>query len=182
MKRKVFNNINHIAMLFLKQKQYEAMTPLVYIQGKGKGRRFYFKGDTCYSYRDSFPLARIEGKNLYVKDFCPSNTTKKHRRVICYYALDYDYSIIYSDDLKTPICLDLEIKRNLEKLMKAKSWARYYKTKIKEVIEETIYSITKSKFPILFDEKHKKLRQMLFSNDFETFNLARKIIKQQKLI
>lgn len=181
-KRKVFKNIAYIAELFIKQEQYEAMTPLEYIQYRGKGRRFYFRGDTCYSYRDSFPLARIKGDTVYVKNFCPSVTTKKQRNHIAGIAGYYDKTVIYSDDLKTPLCLDLEIELNLDKLMRSRKWSGYYKTKITEALESAIYPITKSKFPLLFDKKHEKVKQMLFSEDWETFNLARKIIKQQKLI
>ena len=36
--KKVFKDIDHIAKLFVKQEQPEAMTPLTYIQNKGKGR------------------------------------------------------------------------------------------------------------------------------------------------
>jgi hypothetical protein len=35
---------------------------------------------------------------------------------------------------------------------------------------------------LLFDKKHEKLRDMFFSEDIETFNMAKKIIKNQKLI
>ena len=58
----------------------------------------------------------------------------------------------------------------------------YFQKAITRAIDDGIYPITKSKFPILFNKEHDKLKQMLFSSDYETFNLARKIIKQQKLI
>lgn len=180
--KKVFRNVAHIAELFITQKQDQAMTPLEYIQYRGKGRRFYFRGDTCYSYRDSFPLARIKGDTVYVKNFCPSVTTKKQRNHIAGIAGYYDKTVIYSDDLKTPLCLDLEIELNLDKLMRAKKWSDYYKRNIVDALRKTIYPITKSKFPLLFDKKHEKVKQMLFSNDPEIFNLAKKIIKQQKLV
>ena len=178
--KKVFNDVNLVAQLFVKQEQYEAMTPLVHIQGRGKGRRLYFKGDTAYSYRDSFPLARIEGDKLYVKDFCPSITTKKHRRIICNCASNY--KVIHSDDLKSPICGDVNMKTCFKKLLNAREWRYYFQKAITRAIDDGIYPITKSKFPILFNKEHDKLKQMLFSSDYETFNLARKIIKQQKLI
>lgn len=181
-KRKVFNDIATIATLFIRQERDEAMTPLTYIQGRGKGRRFYFRGNTCYSYRDSFPLVRIDGDIVYVKDFCPSLTTKKHKAVIVIVAESLNKNIIYSEDLKTPVCLDLRLKRNLDKLMRARKWASYYKIDIDMLLKDSIYPITKSKFPLLFNKKHEKVKQMLFSEDWETFNLARKIIKQQKLI
>jgi len=180
--KKVFRNVAHIAELFITQKQDQAMTPLEYIQGRGKGRRFYFSGDTCYSYRDSFPLARIEGKKVYVKDFCPSITTKKQRRYVLINADHFNKQIIYSNDLKTPISFDSKIKKDLDKLMRAKKWSDYYKRNIVDALRKTIYPITKSKFPLLFDKKHEKVKQMLFSNDPEIFNLAKKIIKQQKLV
>lgn len=181
-KRKVFKHIGDIADMFIRQEQNEAMTPLDFIRGLGVGRRFYFRGNTCYSYRDSFPLARIDGNRVYVRDFCPSITTKKHRDYVVRIAINYGKQVIYSDDLKTPVCLDLEIEQSLNKLMRSREWSGYYKTRINSALEKTIYPITKSKFPLLFDKKHEKVKQMLFSEDWETFNLARKIIKQQKLI
>ena len=122
--KKVFRNINYIAKLFVKQEQPEAMTPLTYIQNKGKGRRFYFKGDTAYSYRDSFPLARKEGNTIFVKDFCPSQTTKKHRCAICARAESYQMKIIYSDDLKTPRSNDRYVEKALKKYINSKK--RYF--------------------------------------------------------
>ena len=66
--KKVFNNIDDVSKLFIAQTQDFAGTPYTYIQGQGKGRRFYFKGDTIYSYRDSYPLARIVEDKLFIKE------------------------------------------------------------------------------------------------------------------
>ena len=180
--KKVFRNINYIAKLFVKQEQPEAMTPLTYIQNKGKGRRFYFKGDTAYSYRDSFPLARIKGNTIFIKDFCPSQTTKKHRLAIIVAAEDSGKSIIYSDDLKTPMLLDRRIEKVLKLLLNTRKKVFGNQIWMQEILDMKDYPITESKFPILFDEKHNKLKQMLFSSDYETFDLARKIIKKEKLV
>jgi len=180
--KKVFSRINEVASLFVTQAQEEAMTPLCNIEGIGKGRRFYFKGDTAYSYRDDFPLAKIKNGEIYIKNTCPSNTTKKHRRAILY-QIGWQ-RIIFSNDLKNPISYDNTIKGTFKRLMYAKknSIICHYKDVITQNINQERYPITKSKFPLLFDEKHEKVKKMFFSNDRETFNLAKKIIKQQKLI
>lgn len=181
--KKVFNDIDHIARLFVRQEQPEAMTPLCHIQNQGKGRRFYFKGDTAYSYRDDFPLARREGNKIYVKDFCPSNTTKKHRTAIMNKATHYNMDIIYSDDLKTPRSNDRYVEKGLKGLINSKKGYLSNGILLSLALRDrNIYKITESKFPLLFDEKHDKLKQMLFSSDYETFDLARKIIKKEKLV
>jgi len=180
--KKIFNDIDDVSKLFLAQTQYFAGTPLTYIQGQGKGRRFYFKGDTIYSYRDSYPLAKIVGNSVYLKPPEYSNTTKKHN-VSVYNALrNSGKLLIISDNLKTPNYYDNLLKSKLISALNSRKQGFLYKHSIQVIVKQTIQPITKSNFPLLFDKKHNKLKQMFFSNDIETFNMAKKIIKQQKLI
>lgn len=178
--KKVFNSIHDVSKLFIAQTQDFAGTPYTYIQGQGKGRRFYFKGDTIYSYRDSYPLARIVGDTIYIRYNCYSITTKKHRNCLLY--IPKRQNFIYSDDLKNPICMDFAVEERLKKLMNMRKYINVHKDLLKRILNDVNYPITKSKFPLLFDKKHEKLRDMFFSEDIETFNMAKKIIKNQKLI
>lgn len=181
--KKVYNNIYDIAEIFVKGDKPEAMTPLCNILNRGKGRRFWFKGNIAYSYSDSFPLARKEGNTIFVKDFCPSNTTKKHKSTIVDKAIYYDMVIIFSDDLKTPISIDRYIERELKRLLNMRKKIVYgVNTVLIDLLSSKKYPVTKSKFPLLFDKEHEKLKEMLLSDDYEIFNLARKIIKQKKLV
>lgn len=179
----VFKDIDHIAHIFVRQLQKEAKTPLDNIQGRGKGRRFYFRGNTCYSYRDDYPLAKVVGEQLWIRGHDYSISTKRQKRAIINQASIKKMEIIFSDDLKKPNLFDDPIKKLLNKAMNALMYGRHYINHIRTLIKENNRNlITFSKFPLLFDKKYNNLKQMLYSNDVETFNLARKIIKEQKLI
>ena len=178
--KKVFNNIDDVSKLFIAQTQDFAGTPYTYIQGQGKGRRFYFKGDTIYSYRDSYPLARIVEDKLFIKEENYSNTTAKHKNSVLREC--NNINVLVSEDLKKPMNIDNIIEKNLKILLNSRKNEFLHKNILIKWLSVKDYPITKSKFPLLFDEKHEKLRDMFFSNDIETFNMAKKIIKNQKLI
>jgi hypothetical protein len=180
--KKVFNNIDDVSKLFIAQTQDFAGTPYTYIQGQGKGRRFYFKGDTIYSYRDSYPLARIVGNTVFIKPMEYSNTTKKHNRSVSNVILNSFNYIIRSDDLKTPNSYDEFLETEIKKTLNSRKSGFLHRSKVSRIMLQTHQPITESKFPLLFDKKHKKLRDMFFSEDIEIFNMAKKIIKNQKLI
>lgn len=176
----VFNNIHDISKLFIEQSQDFAGTPYVWIDGIGKTRRFYFKKDTIYSYRDSYPLAKIKGNNLYIKEETYSRTTSKHKYSL--YRFANKLNIIKSNDLITPNSGDSFVQRQLKKIINSKRYNYIHSQFLLNFIKLGLQPVTKPKFPILFDKEHEKLRQMFFSEDKETFNLAKKIIKQKKLI
>jgi hypothetical protein len=178
--KKVFNNIDDVSKLFIAQTQDFAGTPYTYIQGQGKGRRFYFKGDTIYSYRDSYPLARIVGSKLFIIETPYSTTTAKHKSSIL--RTCNNLQIIISDDFKKGININHIIDKNLKLIFNAKKYSKLHRISLESWLKSIDYSITKSKFPLLFDKKHEKLRDMFFSEDIEIFNMAKKIIKNQKLI
>lgn len=178
--KKVFNNIDDISRLFLAQIQDFAGTPYTHINGRGKGRRFYFKGNTIYSYRDNYPLAKIVENKLFIIETPYSTTTAKHRTSVIR-ACD-NLEMVLSNDFKKGINIDHIIEKLLKLIFNTKKYSSRYKDNLNNWLKNTNQPITKSKFPLLFDEKHKKLKQMFFSNDFETFNLAKQIIKQEKLI
>jgi hypothetical protein len=178
--KKVFNNINDVSKLFIAQSQDFAGTPYVYIQGQGKGRRFYFKGDTIYSYRDSYPLAKIKGNSLYIKEENYSKTTSKHKCSLLRFC--NSLHVIKSNDLVTPNSGNPYIEKMLNKIFNSKKYSYENSQYLLSFINLNLQPITESKFPLLFDKKHEKLKQMFFSKDKEIFNLAKKIIKQQKLI
>ena len=178
--KKVFNNIDNVSKLFIAQTQDFAGTPYTYIQGQGKGRRFYFKGDTIYSYRDSYPLAKIVGNKLFIIETPYSTTTAKHKSSVL--RACHNLEMILSNDFKKGININHIIEKKLKLIFNAKKYSETHKYILKGWLKNINYSITKSKFPLLFDKKHEKLRDMFFSEDIETFNMAKKIIKNQKLI
>jgi len=179
----VFNNKNEIAYKFVLQFPNFAGTPKVNIEGIGKGRRFYFKGDTCYSYRDSYPLAKMKNGIMWIREnIYVSKTTKVHRQYLLNAAKLYRKQIINSDDLETVNMLDGKIAEYLKKAMRAKMYGIGYALHAHQVSNLDEKLITKSKFPLFFNKEHEKLKLMFLSRDKETFNLARKIIKEQKLI
>lgn len=178
--KKVFNNIDDVSKLFIAQTQDFAGTPYTYIQGQGKGRRFYFKGDTIYSYRDSYPLAKIINGVVFIKEQTYSNTTNKHKNSVL--RACNDILVIQSDNLKKANSNNFNIERKLGIILNATKNAFNYRKSLVRMLKDKHQPITKSKFPLLFDEKHEKLRDMFFSEDIETFNMAKKIIKNQKLI
>jgi|LakMenE01Jun11ns_1017448.scaffolds.fasta_scaffold9933819_7 hypothetical protein len=180
----IFSDKSKIIDLWIEQKQDFAGTPLSVITDSSiKQRRLFFKGDTIYSYRESYPLARLLGDKIYLREENYSRTTSKQKLCIQSRALKYNKKIIFSDDLKNENIKDKKLQIALEKLLKARLWKDYYIYAISNLIANNENNlITKSKFPLLFDEKHEKVKQMLFSQDNETVNLAIKIIKQEKLI
>lgn len=178
--KKVFNNINDVAKLFIAQTQEFAGTPVTYIEGRGKSRRFYFKGDTIYSYRDTYPLAKIIDNMLYIKEENYSATTNKHKW--CILRNCNDIIVIQSEDLCNPNSNDKTVKKMLYQVFNAKKYFIDKRNILQNTLNNKLQPITESKFPLLFDKKHKKLKQMFFSNDIEVFNLSKKLIKQQKLI
>ena len=181
--KKVFRNKTSIAEIFVLQSQNFAGTPKVNIEGIGKGRRFYFKKDTCYSYRDSYPLAKMKNGVLWIREnIYVSQTTKVHRQYLLNAARLFKKQIISSENLKTINMLDDRISKFLKKAMSAKMHGIGFARHAHEISNLDEKLITKSEFPLLFDEKHNKLKLMFLSRDKETFNLARKIIKKQKLI
>ena len=178
--KKVFNSIDDVSKLFIAQTQDFAGTPYTHIDGRGKGRRFYFKGNTIYSYRDNYPLAKIVENKLFVIETPYSITTAKHRTSVIR-ACD-NLEMVLSNDFKKGINIDHVIKKLLKLIFNTKKYYSTYKDNLNDWLKNTDYSFTKSKFPLLFDKKHNKLKQMFFSNDVETFNLAKQLIKQEKLI
>lgn len=179
--RKVFD-IDTVMDMFVLQTTNEAMTPLCDIRGRGKARRFYFKGDTAYSYGNHFPLARMDGDKMYIKDKAPSRTTRKHMNRLVAYAKSYSKEVIFSNDLQTPRMLDETIELYLKKFLNAKSRSKFYAKYVIAIFSKDTELITKSKFPLLFEEEHQKLRTMMVSEDKEIIDLAKKIIRKQKLI
>jgi hypothetical protein len=180
----IFSDKSKIIELWIEQKQDFAGTPLSVIRDSNiKQRRLFFKGDTIYSYRESYPLAKLIGDKIYLKEEYYSRTTSIQKLCIQTKALKYNKKIIFSDDLKNANLFNKRLQIVLEKLLKARLWKNHY---IYAIINLTATDdgnlITKSKFPLLFDEKHEKVKQMLFSKDSEIVNLAIKIIKQEKLI
>lgn len=180
----IFSDKSKIIDLWIEQKQDFAGTPLSVIRDSSiKQRRLFFKGDTIYSYRESYPLARLLGDKIYLKEENYSATTGKQKFYIFRGAEKYNKKIIFSDDLKNANFKDEKLQIALKKLLKARKWGDYYTSTITDLIannEDNL--ITKYKFPLLFDNRYEKVKQMLFSKDKEIINLAIKIIKQEKLI
>jgi hypothetical protein len=180
----IYSDKSKIIELWIEQKQDFAGTPLSVIRDSNiKQRRLFFKGDTIYSYRESYPLARLLGDKIYLREENYSRTTSKQKFYIFRGAEKYNKKIIFSDDLKNANIKDKNLQIALEKLLKTRKWHYWYISTITGLLANNENNlITKSKFPLLFDEKHEKVKQMLFSQDNETVNLAIKIIKQEKLI
>lgn len=182
--KKVFSDKSKIVELWIEQTQDFAGTPLSVVRDSNiKRRKLFFIKDTIYSYRESYPLAKLVGDKIFIKEETYSRTTSNHRFIIFRVGTIKNKKIMFSDDLKTPNLRDKKLKTALEKLISSITLSKYYTSEINFFIENNEDDlITKSKFPILFDKKHNKLKEMLFSPDKETFKLAVKIIKQQKLL
>ena len=179
--RKV-HDIHTVIELFVLQSIEEAMTPLCEIRGIGKGRRFYFKGDTAYSYGKHFPVARMVGDTMLLRGTYDTKTTRKHIRLLADCGRLLRKEVVYSDDLQSPKSLDTLIQTNLYRFLNSRTIASFYASHLLKTIVSTKYPITKSKFPLLFDEKHEKLRTMMLSKDKEIVDLVKKIIRKEKLI
>lgn len=175
-------DIDKVMELFIFQQAEEAMTPLCEIRGIGKSRRFYFKGDTAYSYGVHFPIAKMREGVLFLKAKGPSRTTVKHIRMLAGLAKCCEIKVIYSDDLESARTFDDSIQMYLNKFLNARTRGRFYIRYVLKLGEDKQYPITKSRFPLLFDEKHEKLRTMMLSKDKEIVDLVKKIIRKEKLI
>ena len=182
--KKVFSDKEKIVELWLDQTQDFAGTPLSVVRDSNiKCRKLFFIKDTIYSYRESYPLAKLVEDKIFIREENYSNTTRSHRYVICKIGMINNKKIILSDNLKTPNLRDKRIEIALKKLINSRVWSNGYTSEINFYLENNEDNlITKPKFPILFNEKHNKLKEMLFSQDKEIFKLAVKIIKQQKLL
>lgn len=182
--KKVFSDKSKIVELWIEQTQDFAGTPLSVVRDSNiKCRKLFFIKDTIYSYRESYPLAKLVGDKIFIKEETYSRTTSNHRFIIFRVGTIKNKKIMLSDDLKTPNLRDRRLEIALKKLINSRISSKYYIAEINHFTENNEDDlITKSKFPILFNEKHKKLKEMLFSQDKEVFKLAVKIIKQQKLL
>lgn len=172
----VFKNYQELSEAFICQEQDIGRTP---------ENRMSFKGNVMYSY--STPVAKItrfRGRTvLLITKNKYSNTTSKQIGALVRVCVD-DWKIMYSYDLETPCLYDNDIIARMKKLSNARTYKKGHSNILQSLLSVARYEklLTESKFPLFFDKKHEKIKQMLFSNDEEVIALGIKLAKKQELL
>lgn len=170
-------NKEKIIDLWLEQKQDYASNP---------EKNFYFKKNTIYSYRDSFPIAKIVKKVILITTKTCSQTTSKHiSKVSNAINQNLNFDLHLSDDMIKPNFYDKTILEYLKLLHKSKSKYNYNTVSLlNKTVEKATKEklITKKKFPMFFDEKYNKIKIMILSQDVETTKLGINLAIELKLL